>query len=261
MSYLSVAEESAREAGKILRENLGKIKKIDYKAKNSLVTEADRLSEGVIIGIIKSNFPSHGILAEERGKSKGGSAYIWIIDPLDGTTNYTHTYPVFSISIALEVKGVIRLGVVYDPTREEFFSAVLGKGAYMNGERIGVSKVWAVEEGLLCTGFTHEKEWMVDENLRHFENFIRSAQAIRRDGSAALNLCYVACGRFDGFWELGLHPWDTAAGALILKESGGEVTDFSGGEFNIYGEETLATNGLIHDRMIDVISLEKEKRA
>lgn len=260
MNYLSVAEESAREAGKILRDNLGRIKEIEYKAKNSLVTEVDRLSESLIIKIIKSSFPSHGILAEERGRSRGASAYIWIIDPLDGTTNYTHTYPVFSISIALEVEGIIRLGVVYDPTREEFFNAELGKGAYMNGERIGISRTKAVEESLLCTGFTHENEWMVDENLRHFENFIRSAQAVRRDGSAALNLCYVSCGRFDGFWELGLHPWDTAAGALILRESGGKVTDFSGEEFDIYGKETLATNGLIHNEMINVISLGREKR-
>jgi myo-inositol-1(or 4)-monophosphatase len=260
LNYLSVAEESAREAGKILRDNLGRIKEIEYKAKNSLVTEVDRLSESLIIKIIKSSFPSHGILAEERGRSRGASAYIWIIDPLDGTTNYTHTYPVFSISIALEVEGIIRLGVVYDPTREEFFNAELGKGAYMNGERIGISRTKAVEESLLCTGFTHENEWMVDENLRHFENFIRSAQAVRRDGSAALNLCYVSCGRFDGFWELGLHPWDTAAGALILRESGGKVTNFSGGEFDIYGKETLGTNGLIHNGMINVISLGREKR-
>ncbi len=260
MNYLSVAEESAREAGKILRDNLGKIKEVEYKAKNSLVTEVDRLSESLIIKIIKSSFPSHGILAEERGRSRSASDYVWIIDPLDGTTNYAHTYPVFSISIALEVEGIIRLGVVYDPTREELFSAELGKGAYMNGERIGVSRAKAVEESLLCTGFTHENEWMVDENLRHFENFIRRSQAVRRDGSAALNLCYVSCGRFDGFWELGLHPWDTAAGALILRESGGKVTDFSGGEFDIYGKETLATNGLIHNEMINVISLGIEKR-
>ncbi|MER3446620.1 MAG: inositol monophosphatase [Candidatus Dadabacteria bacterium] len=260
MNYIRVAEEAAKEAGKILIENLGKIREIEYKAKNSLVTKVDMLSESLIIKIIESNFPSHGILAEERGKSKGTSAYLWIIDPLDGTTNYAHTYPVFSVSIALEVEGIVRLGVVYDPTRDEFFSAELGKGAYMNGKSIRVSEVGTVSEGLICTGFTHEKEWMVDENLRHFENFIRNAQAVRRDGSAALNLCYVACGRYDGFWELGLHPWDTAAGALILRESGGKVTDFSGGEFNIYGEETLATNGLIHEEMINVISLGRKKR-
>ncbi len=259
MDYLKVAEEAAREAGKILRERLGSVKEIEYKAKNSLVTEVDRLSENLIARIIKSHFPSHDILAEESGRNRNSSTYIWIIDPLDGTTNYAHTYPVFSISIALEVEGIIRLGIVYDPIREEFFSAELGTGAYINRENIRVSKVKTVRESLLCTGFTHENDWMVDENLRHFENFIRKAQALRRDGSAALDICYVACGRYDGFWELGLHAWDTAAGSLILRESGGEIADFSGKEFNIYGEETLATNGIIHDEMIWLLSLGKGK--
>lgn len=261
LSYLEVAEKAAREAGKVLKDNLGKVREIEYKAKNSLVTEVDNLSEGLIIEIIKSSFPSHGILAEESGRDKRISSHVWIIDPLDGTTNYAHTYPVFSVSIALEVEGVIRLGVVYDPMREELFSAELGKGAYMNGKVIRVSQTRAVEESLLCTGFTHENEWMVDENLRHFENFIRRSRAVRRDGSAALDLCYVACGRYDGFWELGLHPWDTAAGFLILKEAGGLVTDFSGNGFSIHDEEILATNGLIHDEMIGVISLCRGKRA
>jgi myo-inositol-1(or 4)-monophosphatase len=256
---MKVAEEAAREAGKILRGKLGSVKEIDYKAKNSLVTEVDRLSENLIAKIIKSNFPSHDILAEESGRTRNSSTYIWIIDPLDGTTNYAHTYPVFSISIALEVERIIRLGIVYDPIREEFFSAELGTGAYINRENIRVSKVKTVRESLLSTGFTHESDWMVDENLRHFENFIRKAQAIRRDGSAALDLCYVACGRYDGFWELGLHAWDTAAGSLILRESGGEITDFLGKEFDIYGKETLATNGIIHDEMIRLLSLGKGK--
>jgi myo-inositol-1(or 4)-monophosphatase len=259
LNYIEVAEKAAREAGKILKENLGKIKEIEYKAKNSLVTEVDRLSESLIVEIIKSNFPSHDILAEEAGRNRDTSTYVWIIDPLDGTTNYAHTYPVFSISIALEIKGDIKLGIVYDPLREELFSAELGKGAYINGGNIGVSKIRTVKESLLCTGFTHENEWMVDENLRHFESFIRKAQALRRDGSAALNLCYVACGRYDGFWELGLHPWDTAAGSLILKESGGKITDFSGKEFDIYAEETLATNGIIHNEMVGVLSLGRRK--
>jgi len=260
LSYLEVAEKAAREAGKVLKDNLGKVKEIEYKAKNSLVTEVDNLSEELIIKIIKSSFPSHDIFAEESGRDKRTSSHVWIIDPLDGTTNYAHTYPVFSVSIALEVEGIIRLGIVYDPMREEFFSAELGNGAYMNSKGIKVSQTRIVEESLLCTGFTHENEWMVDENLRHFENFIRRARALRRDGSAALDLCYVACGRYDGFWELGLHPWDTAAGFLVLKEAGGLVTDFSNKEFSIYDEEILATNGIIHDEMISVISLGRERR-
>ncbi len=283
MDYLKIAENAAREAGQLLRENLGKVKEIEYKTKNSLVTEVDRLSENLIVKLIRANFPSHDIFAEEAGRISNKSSHVWIIDPLDGTTNYAHTYPCFAISIALEVEGAIRLGVVYDPIRDEFFSAELGQGAYLNGNSFKVSKASRIEESLLCTGFTHEDEWMVDENLRHFENFIRRAQAVRRDGSAALDLCYVACGRYDGFWELGLHSWDTAAGSLIVKEAGGKITDFSGGagvsqisptgsgtwvqregfqrtaqEFNIYGEETLATNGLIHDEMIKVLSLARQ---
>ena len=283
MDYLKIAEIAAREAGQLLIDNFGKVKEIEYKTKNSLVTEVDRLSENLIVKVIRENFPSHDILAEEAGRISNKSSHVWIIDPLDGTTNYAHTYPCFAISIALEVEGVIRLGVVYDPIRDEFFSAELGQGAYLNGNSFKVSKASKIEESLLCTGFTHENEWMVDENLRHFENFIRRAQAVRRDGSAALDLCYVACGRYDGFWELGLHSWDTAAGSLIVKEAGGKITDFSGGsgaspisqtgpgtrikregfkgtaqEFNIYGEETLATNGLIHDEMIRILSLGKE---
>lgn len=283
MDYLKIAENAARESGQLLRENLGKVKEIEYKTKNSLVTEVDRLSENLILKVIRENFPSHDIFAEEAGRIGNKSSHVWIIDPLDGTTNYAHTYPCFAISIALEVEGAIRLGVVYDPIRDEFFGAELGQGAYLNGNSFKVSKASRIEESLLCTGFTHENEWMVDENLTHFENFIRRAQAVRRDGSAALDLCYVACGRYDGFWELGLHSWDTAAGSLIVKEAGGKITDFSGGsgvspisptgsgteikrggfqgsaqEFNIYGEETLATNGLIHDEMIKVLLLARQ---
>jgi myo-inositol-1(or 4)-monophosphatase len=261
LNYLVVAEKAAREAGRILRKNLGKVKEIEYKAKNSIVTEVDTKSENLIIKIIKTNFPSHDIFAEESGRGKKTSSHVWIIDPLDGTTNYAHTYPVFSVSIALEIEGVIKLGVVYDPIRDEFFSAESGNGGYLNGDKIKISETRVVEESLLCTGFTHENEWMVDENLKHFENFIRRARAVRRDGSAALDLCYVACGRYDGFWELGLHAWDTAAGLLILKESGGGVTDFSNSEFTIYGEEILATNGMIHDEMIGILSLGKGKRS
>lgn len=258
MNYLSVAEAAAREAGKFLKENLGKVKSIEYKAKNSLVTEVDKLSEALISQTIKSRFPSHDILAEEGGRTEKRSGYLWIIDPLDGTTNYAHTYPIFSVSIALEVEGVVGLGVVYDPMRDELFSAELGKGAYLNGLRIKVSATETVAESLLDTGFTHENEWMVDENLRHFANFIPRAQGVRRDGSAALDFCYVACGRYDGFWELGLNPWDVAAGYLILEEADGRVTDFSGGKFDIYGKETLGTNGVIHDEMIRVLSLGKD---
>lgn len=258
MSYIEIAVKAAREAGKILLENLGKVKKIGLKAKNDLVTEIDLLSENIIVDSIKTAFPDHGILAEEGGEhSKDGSEFLWLIDPLDGTMNYAHTYPFFSISIALEKGGSLIMGLVYDPVRDEMFSAELGKGAKLNGEQIKPSSSNKLEDSLLATGFLHEDESIVEENLLHFANFIRNARGVRRDGSAALDLCYVACGRYDGFWELGLHPWDMASGAFVVEESGGEVTNLSGGEFTTYKGEIVASNNLIHDEMIRL--LEKYK--
>lgn len=255
---MDVADKAARGAGKILLDKLGEIKEVEFKARNSLLTQADTESEELIIKIIKSHFPAHRILAEESGRHStedGNSDFLWIIDPLDGTTNYTHSYPFFAVSIALEVEGVVKLGLVYDPVKDEMFRAAVGQGAYLNGERIRVSDTKDIENGNLCTGFIHTTDRIVEENLRHFENFIWRSRAVRRDGSAALDLCYVACGRYDGFWEIGLNPWDTAAGFLIAEEAGGKVTDFSGNKFGIYGEETLASNGIIHGEMIDVLSL------
>ena len=256
MNYLEVAEKTAREAGVVLLENLGKVKKIEFKAKNSLVTEVDKLSEEIIINNIKKSFPSHDIFAEESGRHSENSDYLWLIDPIDGTTNYAHAYPFFSISIALEVKGEVEIGLVYDPVKDEMFTAEAGKGAYLNGELIKVSKSDSIEHSNVCTGFMHEVEWMVEANIKHFGNFIRRARAVRRDGSAALDVCYVACGRFDGFWELGLNPWDTAAAVLILKEAGGQVTTFSGDEYRIYLKEILASNSIIHGQMMEILALE-----
>jgi len=259
VEYIQIAEKAAREAGEIHLKNLGNVKEIEFKAKNSLVTEVDKLSEELILSIIKDNFPSHDILAEESGKHVTDSDYLWLVDPLDGTTNYAHAYPFFSVSIALEVKGVLEVGLVYDPVKDEMFTAQRGQGAYLNGTPIGVSDTARIDESHLCTGFVHENDQMVEENLRHFSNFIRKAQAVRRDGSAALDLCYVACGRYDGFWELGLNPWDTAAGVLILEEAGGKVSLFSGKEYNIYIKEILSTNCKIHEEMIDIISRSEKK--
>ncbi len=256
LNYLEVAKEAAREAGQVLLDNLGKVKEIEFKAKNSLVTEVDKLSEELIINKIKSNYPSHDVFAEESGRHSESSDHVWLIDPIDGTTNYAHAYPFFSISIALEVNGVVELGLVYDPVKDEMFTAQRGKGAYLNDEPIHVSKSHAIEHCHVCTGFMHEVEWMVEANIRHFGNFIRRARAVRRDGSAALDVCYVACGRFDGFWELGLNPWDTAAAVLILKEAGGSVTTFSGGEYSIYMKEILGTNSIVHAQMIEILALE-----
>ena len=259
MIYINVAEKAAREAGEVLRVNLGKVKEITFKGKNSLVTEVDKLSEDIIIDSIKRSFPSHDVFAEESGRRSTSSEYVWIIDPLDGTTNYAHGYPFFSISIALEVDGTVKAGLVYDPVKDEMFSAELGKGAFMNGEAIGVSGSARLDESHLVTGFVHDDARMVEENLRHFSDFIWRARAVRRDGSAALDLCYVACGRFDGFWELGLNPWDTAAGALIVEEAGGRVTNFTGDEYSIYVKEILASNNGIHPEMIDVLLMNRSK--
>ncbi len=257
MNYLEVAEETAREAAKVLLENLGKVKEIEFKAKNSLVTEVDKLSEKIIISNIKKNFPTHDIFAEESGKDLSDSDYLWLIDPIDGTTNYAHAYPFFSISIALEVKGEVIAGLVYDPVKDEMFTAEKGKGAFLNGEPISVSKSDEINHSHLCTGFMHEVEWMVEANIRHFGNFIRRARAVRRDGSAALDLCYVACGRFDGFWELGLNPWDTAAAVLIVKEAGGHLCKFNGDAYSIYDKEILATNSIIDEQMMEILSLKE----
>jgi myo-inositol-1(or 4)-monophosphatase len=257
VNYLEVAEETAREAAQVLLENLGKVKEIEFKAKNSLVTEVDKLSEKIIISNIKKSFPDHDIFAEESGKDLSDSDYLWLIDPIDGTTNYAHAYPFFSISIALEVKGEVIAGLVYDPVKDEMFTAEKGKGAFLNGETISVSKSDEIKHSHVCTGFMHEVEWMVEANIRHFGNFIRRARAVRRDGSAALDLCYVACGRFDGFWELGLNPWDTAAAVLIVKEAGGHVSKFTGDEYSIYDKEILATNSIIDDQMIEILALKE----
>ena len=256
MNYLEVAEKTAREAGVILLENLGKVKEIEFKAKNSLVTEVDKLSEEIIISNIRSSFPEHAIFAEESGRDSSESEHVWLIDPIDGTTNYAHAYPFFSISIALEINGEVEVGLVYDPVKDEMFTAEKGKGAFLNGESISVSKSHAIEHSHVCTGFMHEVEWMVEANIKHFGNFIRRARAVRRDGSAALDLCYVACGRFDGFWELGLNPWDTAAAVLILKEAGGQVSTFTGDEYSIYEKEILASNSIVHEQMIEILAIE-----
>lgn len=255
MIYIKVAEKAAREAGELLREKSGKVKEITYKGKNSLVTEVDKQAEEIIIDCIKRSFPSHDIFAEESGRQSANSEYVWIIDPLDGTTNFAHGYPFFSVSIALEIEGVVRAGLVYDPIKDELFSAEFGSGAFLNGEAIHVTGAVRLDEGHLVTGFVHDDIRMVEENLKHFADFIRRARSVRRDGSAALDLCYLACGRFDGFWELGLNPWDTAAGVLIVEEAGGRVTNLSGGDYSIYVKEILASNGGIHEEMMKVLSL------
>ena len=252
---MTVAINAAEKAGKIQKESLGRSFEIGFKGEINLVTDVDRISEDIIIEIIRDVYPDHQILAEEGKGQKNPSSYKWIIDPLDGTTNYAHGYPCFCVSIALEEDGDIVLGVVYNPVLDELFTAEKGKGAYLNGGEIRVSSTEELTNSMLATGFPYDIRESENNNLVHFTNFIMRARAIRRAGSAALDLCYVAIGRFDGFWELKLSPWDVAAGSLIVREAGGIVTDFRGHGFNIYSKEILAGNGRVHSEMVKVLKM------
>ncbi|MBI1803029.1 MAG: inositol monophosphatase [Ignavibacteriae bacterium] len=253
---LDIAIEAARSAGKYLKQNLGRVRQIRLKEgeEKNLVTEIDKGSEEIIIDTIKKHFPVHDILAEESGRKHGRtSEYRWVIDPLDGTTNFTHGFPVFCVSIALERKGEIILGVIYDPNFDEIFTAEQGKGAFLNGKKMSVSRIDSLTKSLLVTGFPYNITKNPDHAVEHFVNFLMRAQAVRRMGSAAIDLAYVAAGRYEGFWEVALNPWDMAAGALLVTEAGGKITDFSGNPFSIYRKEILASNGLVHDEMMQVL--------
>ena len=245
-----IAVKAAKMAGKHAFRNVHNIKKIEHKEGiNNLVTNIDKKCEDIIVSTITKHFPTHSILAEEGGEKLLGQEYTWVIDPLDGTTNFAHAFPFFCVSIGVIVDGEVKVGVVYEPNRDELFEAVSGAGAYLNGERISVSKNVRVQDSLVATGFPYNVEGK-KHNLKLFTHMLDKAQAIRRAGAAALDLCYVACGRLDGFWELGLAPWDTAAGQLIVKESGGAVSHLDGSEFSIYSKEIVATNGLIHEEIL-----------
>ena len=258
--FLHVAIEAARRAGAILRENIHGAREISFKGDINLVTEMDTRSERAVVETILSSFPDHGILAEEGTSIQNGSGYVWIIDPLDGTTNYAHGYPCFSVSIALEHEGEVIAGVVYDPMRDELFSARKGKGAALNGKELRVTGVGELIKSLLATGFPYDRKVSEKNNMAYFHELLMASQEVRRDGSAALDLCYVACGRFDGFWELKLKPWDVAAGSLIVLEAGGTVSDLCGGKFDLHAEEILASNGRIHSRMIEIFQKTLETR-
>jgi myo-inositol-1(or 4)-monophosphatase len=252
---LNFAIQTARDAGAILIDRLGRAQ-VTNKGDIDLVTEADLASEQLIIERIRSHYPRHAILAEESGASQelntGKSEWKWIIDPLDGTTNYAHGYPCFCVSIGIEREGVIEIGVIYDPTRDELFAAERGQGATLNGRSMRVSDVADLNQAMLCTGFPYNVRERPNF-ARDFANFTMAAQAVRRDGSAAIDLAYLACGRFDGFWEEGLNAWDVAAGILLIEEAGGQITNFNGGAVDIYAAKVLASNGLIHDPMMQVL--------
>ncbi|HVF41928.1 MAG TPA: inositol monophosphatase family protein [Pyrinomonadaceae bacterium] len=253
---LNFAIQTARDAGKILADKFGRALRVSNKGDIDLVTEADIAAERLIVERIRSYHPRHAILTEESGDvvspGEAGSEYKWVIDPLDGTTNYAHGYPVFCVSIALEHEGRVVLGVVYDPTRDELFAAERGGGATLNGRGLRVSETDELNGALLCTGFPYDVRDRGDF-ARHFRNFIMRAQSVRRDGAAALDLAYVAAGRFDAFYEEGLRPWDVAAGVLLVEEAGGRVTHYDGSPFQIYTPPIAASNGLIHEAMLEVL--------
>jgi myo-inositol-1(or 4)-monophosphatase len=249
---LDAAVEMARAAGALLREGYGRAHKPERKGRIDLVTEYDRRSERLLLGEIAHRFPNHAVLAEESGASAPGERAApvrWLVDPLDGTTNFAHNYPFFCVSIAAEADGRLVAGAVFDPVRDELFATAAGKGATLNGEPIRVSDIERVENALLVTGFPYDVREHPGRSLPLFEAFLMRAQGIRRDGSAALNLCYLAAGRFDGFWEGHLAPWDMAAGVLMVREAGGVVTDYAGGEFRLDRREILASNGPLHQEM------------
>lgn len=248
---LEFAVELAFESGKIQRKHFRERHSIVHKGEINIVTDVDIACQERIISLIAGRFPDDHIIAEEKDNTFDDTRNRWIVDPIDGTTNYAHGYPFFCTSIAYEVAGVVVCGVVYNPIFDELFFARIGEGAFLNGEPLRTSPTANMLQSLLVTGFPYDLSG--SNNLDHFTAFLFRAQAIRRDGSAALNLAYLAAGRFDGYWELKLNSWDTAAGALLLKEAGGTITDFKGGPFDIYSGQVAASNGLIHEAMLEVL--------
>ncbi|MBW2645446.1 MAG: inositol monophosphatase [Deltaproteobacteria bacterium] len=248
-----VGFSAIQKASEFLRDRFGQAHSIKKKGAIDLVTEADEHAERLIIDTILAEYPDHSILAEESGGVLARSPYQWIIDPLDGTTNFAHNLPCFSTSIALALNGETVFGVVENPVLQERFWAVKGEGAFLNGKEIRVSSTESLSESLLVTGFPYDLKAIIDTLLARFQRCLEASQGVRRLGSAAIDLCYVACGRFDGFWEQNLHPWDTDAGVLIVREAGGIVTDFAGGPHQRDMKEILATNGRIHEELIGVL--------
>jgi len=251
---LETAVGAGRAAGKLLLEYARSGFRVRHKNPIDLVTDADHAAEQLIISHIRARFPMHRFLAEEQGHVEPSpSPYLWVIDPLDGTTNFAHGYPAYCVSIGLEYQGRCILGVVVDPSRDELFTAAEGSGAQLNGQTISVSETSILSTSLLVTGFAYDIRETARNNLDHFAKFALKAQGLRRTGSAALDLCYVAAGRFDGFWEVRLNPWDMAAGSVIVQQAKGQLTDFSGAELSIYGQELVASNGHIHQAMLTVL--------
>jgi myo-inositol-1(or 4)-monophosphatase len=249
LELISPMQSMARAAGALVMDYFRQHVKVEYKGDVDLVTVADRESEALILEQIREQFPTHDVMGEEGTRIETGSEYKWYVDPLDGTTNFAHGYPVFCISLAVERRGQRIAGVIYDPTRDEMFVAELGAGARLNGAAMHVSSTSRLEECLVGTGFPSHKRHK-NPNIYFYHQLTLRTHGVRRAGSAALDLCNVASGRYEAFWEFNLNPWDTAAGVLIVQEAGGRVTDFSGGGFQIASRETLASNGLVHEALM-----------
>ena len=253
MAYLETSIEIAREAGALLAAYFDRRVAFELKGEFDLVTEADRASEKLVVERLRSHFPDHAIVAEEVGGQSGSSDYRWYVDPLDGTTNFAHGFPMFNITLALERAGELIAGVIYDPVRGELFTAERGAGAYLNGVRIHVSRTARVQDALVATGFPSRKRHL-NVNVHFYYQLAMMSHGVRRAGSAALDLAYVACGRLDAFWEFGLNPWDMAAGILIVSEAGGACSDMKGGPVNVRGPHLLADNAAIHAGMVDLFA-------
>ncbi len=254
---LEFAVELALESGRIQKKHFEETHTIRHKGEINIVTDVDMECQDRILTLLSAHCPGDDVVSEEKDNLPAGDKNRWIVDPIDGTTNYAHGYPFFCTSVAYEVKGKITCGVVYNPIFDELFFSARGKGAYLNGQRLAVSGTSAMKQSLLATGFPYDLNSSNHNNIGHFVAFLYEAQAVRRDGSAALNLSYVAAGRFDGFWELKLNPWDTAAGFLIVGEAGGRVTGFDGEPFKIQEGRIVASNGLIHDEMLRILEVSK----
>ncbi len=251
--FLETAADIAREAGALITNFLERKIGFDLKGDFDLVTEADRSSERLIVERLQSHFPTHGIIAEEGGGQEGSSEYRWYVDPLDGTTNFAHGFPAFNVTMGLERSGELIAGVVFDPLRNEMFTAELGAGAYLNHHRIHVTKEPRIERSLVATGFPSRKRHE-NVNVHFYYQLAMMSHGVRRAGAAALDLAYVACGRLDAFWEFGLNPWDMAAGVLLVREAGGTCTDMHGGPLNLRGRHLLADNTAVHDPMLQIFA-------
>lgn len=252
---LETAVEASQLGGQVILENLDRLSPLSTKRKAAFdyVTEVDRQSEATIVQLIRQRFPQHGFLAEESGASSGTSSYRWIIDPLDGTTNFIHRFPFFAVSVALEHDGELVVAAVHDPWRRETFFAELGKGAFLNGRRIEVSNAKALDRSLIGTGFPFRSKHLIEPYLEVFRKIFARASDVRRAGSAAIDLASVAAGRLDGFWELNLGYWDIAAGVLLIREAGGQVSDLSGGPLDMDKGNIIASNGRFHQDLVDIV--------